>query len=182
MPSPQSAEQWQEFWEHMYREALEDPRDALKWFIYMFPSWRGHQSIRYVNYCIEGIMARGKNASKTDSTARSFQPTQFVDIPVVESDWPEIIKVYGTSDALVDAVSDILEAGYRVGLTFNTQNDAFICAVTCRDPESPNNGKTFNSFAETWFEALQIGMYKHYVKSKKNWSGAENKSSRPKFG
>lgn len=127
-------------------------------------------------------MARGKNAKSDNSTGRAFTPTQFIDIPIVESDWPEIQKVYGSADALVDAITDMLEVGYRVGLTFNAQNDAFICAITCRDTESPNNGYTFNSFAETWFEALQIGAYKHYVKSSKNWLSQGGKANRPKFG
>jgi len=127
-------------------------------------------------------MARGKSNASPNSPKNAFQPTQFIDIPILEQDWTEIQKVYGSPDVLVDAVSDLLEAGYRVGLSFNSQNDAFICAVTCRDTESPNNGYTFNSFAETWFEALQIGAYKHYVKSGKNWLSQGGKANRPKFG
>lgn len=127
-------------------------------------------------------MARGKKNETVPAANNRFTNTEFVDIPIVEADWPEILRTYGSADILSDAVADLLEAGYRVGLSFNQQNDAFICAITCRDTESPNNGKTFNSFAETWFEALQIGVYKHYVKARKNWTSAESKAARPKFG
>lgn len=182
MPTPRNNDEWDDFWGSCFGNAQLDPKGELKMVAYNMAAWRGHQTIRLVNNCMELIMARGKKDAQQTPSNNRFGNTEFIDISILEDDWPEIIKTYGSSDVLVDAVSDLLEAGYRVGLSFNQQNDAFICAITCRDTESPNNGLTFNSFAETWFEALQIGMYKHYVKSAKNWRGAAGKASRPKFG
>lgn len=127
-------------------------------------------------------MARGKAQNVPKTSTRQFQPTDFVEIPVAAEAWGDIQKVYGNPDVLVDAVSDLLEAGYRVGLSHNGANDAFICSVTCRDTDDPNNGKTFNAFAETWYEALQTAMYKHYVVSQKKWLGDAQRAARPKFG
>lgn len=127
-------------------------------------------------------MARGKQSESKSPSNNRFQPTQFVDIPIVESDFADAQKVYGSSDILVDAVTDLLDSGYRVGLSHNAQNDAFICSVTCREDNDPNNGYTFNAFSETWFEALQLAIYKHYVKSKKLWPIGGSKGMGPRFG
>lgn len=182
MPTPQTNVEWQEFWDAVWRDARLNSRSEFRSLVSQFPTWKGRQILAILNFCMEDIMARGKsNAEQTQANNR-FQQTDFIDIPIVEADWQDIQKMYGSADVLVDAVSDVLEAGYRVGLSFNAQNDAFICSLTCRDSKSPNNGKTFNSFAETWFEALQICMYKHYVKAKKNWVSSDAKSTRPRFG
>lgn len=151
-------------------------------FARSFPTWKGHQTIRLLNNCMELIMARGKNANNQPPANNRFGQTEFVDIPVVEQDWTDVQKVYGSSDILVDAVTDLLNSGYRVGLSFNGNNDAFICSVTCRQDGDVNNGLTFNAFAETWFEALQLAVYKHYVKSRKIWRKPGEKPNRPKFG
>lgn len=127
-------------------------------------------------------MARGKKDAAATNSNRTFQQTQFVDIPVVEQDWQEVQKVYGSPDAIVDSITDLLDAGYRVGLSFNSNNDAFICSITCRNPDSENNGYTFNAFAETWLEAMQLAAYKHFIKSGQKWLSQGGKASRPKFG
>ena len=182
MPSPRNKEEWDVFWQTQFTEAVENPHGTLLSFARSFPTWKGHQTLRLVNFSMDKIMARGKNNGTQKTATSSFQPTKFVDIPISDEDWPDILKTYGSAETLTDAVSDLLEKGYRIGLTFNSNNDAFICAITCRDSSSPNDGCTFNSFAETWFEALQIGMYKHYVKTRGDWSLGSQGTTRKRFG
>lgn len=182
MPTPNSNEEWEEFWDIERARVEAEPAQWFRSWVKFFPTWKGRETLRLLNRSMFLIMARGKGNAQATPNNSSFDRSKFLDINLVEADWPEIIRTYGNPDILVDAVSDLLEAGYRVGLSHNPQNDAFICSVTCRDTESPNNGYTFNSFAETWFEALQAGMYKHYVKTGKNWLSSEAKKTRPKFG
>lgn len=182
LPTPQNREQWDAFWIAVFDEAQADPHKAFYWWVRLFPTWKGHQTLRLLNFCMDKIMARGKNGNSASQSNGGFQQTKFIDIAVLESDWADVVKMYGSSDVLVDAVTDLLDSGYRVGLSHNDQNDAFICSVTCRNPADENNGYTFNAFAETWFEALQLAVFKHYVKAGRKWVTGGGKTSRPKFG
>lgn len=126
-------------------------------------------------------MARGKGNTKT-ATPSTNQWTQFVDIPLTEDDFDEIGKAFPDFEQVDASVSDLLEAGYRVSLSYNAGNDAFIASVTCKNESDDNNGKTFNAFAGSWVEALQCALYKHFIKARKNWGAADVKTNRPRFG
>jgi hypothetical protein len=182
MPTPRSNEEWNAFWQSEEEKVLANPRGWLRSAFRDFRSWNSRSLFRTFNLYVEVSMARGKSQSDPKTSTRQFQPTDFVEIAISAEAWGDVQKIYGNPDVLVDAVSDLLESGYRVGLSHNGATDAFIYSVTCRDSSDINNGKTFNAFAETWYEALQTAMYKHYVIAKKQWNSDAQRAAKPKFG
>lgn len=182
MPVPSSAEQWQQHWvdEMVYFRA--NPRDTVKSFSWAYPRWKAAPLIEMLNLYLEGDEVARGTKKPNPAPARGNQWTEFVDIPLSEDDFDEIGKAFPDFDAVNEAVTELVEKGYRVSLSFNQGNDAFIASVTCKDTESPNNGKTFNAFAGSWLEALQCALYKHYVKTGRVWGGSGEKPARPRFG
>lgn len=182
MSSTMSKDDWKSFWASERENAYAAGNEWLRWALRQYGGWKTYSLCECFRAMENGIMARGKAADTAKKPVGYNQWTDFVDIPLAEDEWGAIYKAYSNPDVLADAVTDLLEAGYRVGMSHNRNNDAFIVSVTCKVEGDVNEGLTFNSFAETWFEALQIGMYKHYLKSGKNWKSAGGKAARPKFG
>jgi hypothetical protein len=181
MPVTMNKDDWKAFWAGERESASVDGEGWLRWSLRQYGGWKSYALPDCFKLAIGEMMARGKGNVTQKSSDTATQWTKFVDIPLVEAEWADIIKAYGNPDAIVDAISDLLESGYRVGLSHNRQNDAFIVSVTCKVEGDPNEGCTYNAFAETWFEACQIAVYKHFIKSKKVWSSVAGKD-RPKFG
>ena len=67
-------------------------------------------------------------------------------------------------------MADLIGSGYKVSLSFNDKNSTYICALTCRNPKSPNAGYTSSAFANTWYQALRVMLYKHLVVCDGDWS------------
>lgn len=126
------------------------------------------------------IMARGQK--NVPAKPASGQWTQFVDISLTGTKPEAVSAAFPTSDKIDEAVVALLEAGYRLSFSYNSQTDAFICSVTCKAETSPNNGKTFNAFAGDWAFALQCALYKHFVVAKGVWGSPDAKTERPSFG
>lgn len=174
--------QWRDlerFWQH---EADINPRDALSAFKsqhgYDVSSW----SLKFVNYTLEVMMARGKSAQSPVGEPSGNQWTTFVDIPLTGILMKDVEHAFGDVDNLVDCVAGMCEHSYRFGISFNQANDAFIVSVTCRDADSPNSGKTFTAFAETWYQALQVAVYKHYILAMEKWPEKGVRPNQAKFG
>lgn len=127
-------------------------------------------------------MARGKSNAKPETNRTPGQWTQFVDISLAGYTQGDIQGAFPKSELVVDALTGLLENGYRVSLSYNQQTDAFIASCTCKDETAPNGGKTFNSFAETWYEALQVTLFKHFVVTKTVWANNLDQAERPRFG
>lgn len=182
MPAPTSNDEWREHWQHERVKFLANPRAEFRSFMRWYSHYKSRDLLAILNLYLEnGDMARGQKKPAT-TPARGNQWTEFVDIPLSEDDFDQIGKAFPDPDTIDEAVVELLEKGYRVSLSYNAGNDAFIASVTCKDTESPNNGKTFNAFAGSWTEALQCALYKHYVKTGRVWGDAANKPARPKFG
>jgi len=145
-------------------------------------TWKGRAVFVPLKIWGEMTTARGKGASKPVPTAKGNWSTTFVDIPLTGHAWEEIDEWGGTPDSIFDHATALMEDGYRLGFSYNNQNGAFICSVTCKDDESVNKGKTFTAFAGSWFEALQAALYKHYVVAGQNWGGGVAKGNTPAFG
>lgn len=96
--------------------------------------------------------------------------------------WKDVEHELGDVDTLVGAVGALCGSGYRVGVSYNPGSDAFIVSVTCRIDDHPNSGKTFTAFAETWYQALQVALYKHYFVAREVWPSPDAPKKAVGFG
>lgn len=127
-------------------------------------------------------MARGKGAAKQPSTAKGSNWTEFVDIPLPDGAWDDVMRSMGKFDEVQAWLQDIVASGHRVSFSYNSQNDSTICSLTGREGCGANEGKTLTSYADGWYTALQVALYKHYVLAEQDWSKAGTTSQRPRFG
>ena len=145
-------------------------------------TWKGRAVLLPLNI-IGGLnMVRGKGKNEPKTAVKATWNTTFVDISLAGHSWEQIGAFFDTPTAVYDAAAGLLENGYRLGFTYNPQNDAFICSVTCKAVGNPNEGKTYTAFAASWFEALEVALYKHFVVAETIWSGEEAGANRPAFG
>jgi hypothetical protein len=172
------------------RQAFEYYRDGLllnsrATFIDLVRNYRFYRSwwvLSALNSYGGFEMARGKRKGVPTSPSNNSWNTQFVDIPLTGVTMDEIVATFPKEEMVFDSLADLLEDGYRVGFAYNAQNDAVICSITCKDAQSVNAGMTFTAFAGNWYDALRVGLYKHYVVAEQVWAGEGGKAKRPSFG
>lgn len=129
-----------------------------------------------------GTVARGKSQRNASGTGNSGSWTKFVEIPLTGVKKADIEKVFGSPDVVSDTFEKLVDEGYRMSFSKDYRQDAVICSVTCKQEGSPNEGCTFTAFAGSWFAALQVALYKHFVVSKENWNANAQLPSGELFG
>lgn len=174
--------EWREYEAHLLEELRKDPAGELEMLNMTQRYTTSFWLVRVLNRWLGEIMARGKGQVKESSNGSPASWTRFVDISAAGVPWVDVVQHFGSADAVADGVSSLCTRGYRVGLSFNEANDAFIASVTCKAVDDPNSGCTFTAFAGTWFEALALACYKHYVLAREDWNSAGSAAGRPSFG
>lgn len=175
-------DEWDEFIRWHKEKIDSDPVGWLAYFARHYHLKESAWCLRLVNDCGGVMMARGKGGKSSTAPAGKSGWTDFVEISLAGHDEETILRYLSDADEFADAVAALCEAQYRVAVSYNAQNDAFIASLTCRDESSPNTGATVTAFAGTWVDALRVVLYKHYEVARGNWRSASSKSTRPRFG
>lgn len=95
--------------------------------------------------------------------------TRFVDIPLAPYGKADVERRYANWDDLDADVRALFGSGYRVGISYNEGNHAYVVSLTCRAPGDPNYGCTFTGFAGDWVKAIQVVCFKHFVVTAGVW-------------
>lgn len=113
-------------------------------------------------------MARGQNkvASKASSTALP----RFVDIKLSQEQRELFSTWYQKEMDGVRTLQGFSDAGYRVGVTWSGEHQSYTVSLTCRDPESPNNGLCMTSYSGDLRKAIQLAWFKHHSVAHEDWS------------
>lgn len=177
-----SDDAYQQAIEYYAKMAEDSPKDCLLELYRVAWTWKGRAVLVPLNI-IGGLnMARGKSGAKQNGAVKATWNTTFVDIPLTGYTWENISEQWGVPDEVVELATGLLEDGYRLGFSYNPQNDAFICSVTCKAEESVNNGCTFTAFAGSWFEALEVALFKHFVVAQEQWRSVSSSGQKAVFG
>lgn len=81
-----------------------------------------------------------------------------------------------TPFAHVDMLDDLIGQGYKISVSFDEKNDTYNCTITCPKTlnMTDNAGYAFSTRAKTALEAMDMGLYKHYVLcDKQQWDTDE---------
>lgn len=145
-------------------------------------TWKGRALLVPLNIFGGFMMVRSTGKKNTTEKVKSTWNTTFVDIPLHDVSEDDIFGQFKSTEDVYEAVAELLESGYRLGFTYNPQNDAFICSITCKDETSPNANQTFTAFAGAWFESLLVALYKHRVVAAGVWSKGASQMTKSRFG
>jgi len=175
-------EEWSEYRAQVESEFSFSWRVGFRGVLRFERKYRWYWLLKLLSGMGDETMARGRGGSKTAAKPVTGQWTVWAEVKVPDEAWPDILQRYAGNDELTEAVALLLERGYRISFSTNPQNDTVTCSLTCKDDDSPNAGMTLTSFAGTWWEALMVSCYKHYVVSAEVWAGPDAAATRPKFG
>lgn len=103
------------------------------------------------------LMAR-KNAAKN----KSFTQFEFVRCELNADDKkrvPEFVKSYKNS--YDDPLTEALQSGHKVSLSFNETNDSFIASMSGKPDECINANKCLTAHGKSPAMALWVVLYKH---------------------
>lgn len=176
------SDEWSDFVEFHSNLASQYPG---KWFCYVVRQYRWYHRywlLAILNHMLEVNMARGKKQPEARGRSDNKNWTTFVEISLAGYTEQELDDAYRSPEELYDKLAVMLEAGYRVAVSYNAQNDAFIASVSCRDDSSVNAGCTFTALAGDWVSALRMAVFKHFDVAKEEWGAQNPAASRPRYG
>ena len=120
-------------------------------------------------------MARGKGKQREAGSSATMP--RFVDIKLTAEQRSEFIDTTYTDEELVASLQTLADDGYRVGVAWAGEQQAYTVSLTCRDPENLNNGLCMTSFARELRVALGLMLFKHYEVANVNWSEASGRDT-----
>lgn len=109
-------------------------------------------------------MAARNTKNRPGSKGGNFKDLwTFVDIRLNKSD-KDAVSQWGKeqADDMLDLLSSILEGGHKLSVTWSDNTDCFIASFTGTDDECVNYGLVMSSRANNPWEAVVIGLYKHF--------------------
>lgn len=112
-------------------------------------------------------MSRGKGQAAKTGGANSLP--RFVDIKLTAEQRAEFQSYRLYNDDPTGALQSLADDGYRVGVSWSGEQQAYTVSLTCRNPESVNNGLCMTSFARTLETAVRLAVYKHVVVTEERW-------------
>jgi hypothetical protein len=115
---------------------------------------------------LESVMARGKGQGKPE--AGSGMP-RFVDVKLSQAQREQFrSSVWGT-DELVSWLATMAGLGYRIGVSWASEQQAYFVSVTGRSTGGPNDGFCMTSFAGDVPTAVALAAFKHTVVCEGDW-------------
>lgn len=112
-------------------------------------------------------MARGKGKVGQGSAGNAMP--RFVDVKLTAEQRAEFQGWEKRGGDLVTFLQSMADDGYRVGVSWSGEQQAYTVSLTCRDTENPNNGLCMTSFAKTLSTALWLALYKHLEVTRERW-------------
>lgn len=112
-------------------------------------------------------VARGKGLAKE---ARGAGMPRFVDVKLTAEERDGFLSwTKRGGPNLVTFLQSMADDGYRVGVSWSGEQQAYTVSLTCRQAGNVNEGLCMTSFAKTLENALWLALYKHLVVAEEHW-------------
>lgn len=112
-------------------------------------------------------MSRGK--SKSDGKSGGGTLPRFVDVKLTAEERDEFTSWPARDGNLVTFLQSMADDGYRVGVAWSGEQQAYVVSLTCRAEGNVNSGLCMTSFARTLETALWLALYKHLEVTGEKW-------------
>lgn len=113
------------------------------------------------------------NRKSNSKDSADWQKYEFVNLNLTEAEKEDFKKQYATeSDKFLRGIDELLQAGYKLSVTWDKDNKCAIASLTCREPQDPNFNYVLTARSGDMWEAQSLVMYKHlYVCDDGDWGG-----------
>lgn len=110
-----------------------------------------------------------RKTSKPTQNGNGFQDFEFVEMRLDASDKAQFqAYVSSSADELWDDLYTLIQAGYKLSVSYMDNNDCFIASLTCRSDGDPNYNRVLSSRSDSFIDAVLLGVYKTTVLCKDN--------------
>ena len=116
-----------------------------------------------------------------DSKSPTFVFKGYVNIGITEKQTPEFLSYLKDHDRVWNDYAQVLVDGYAVKATFDGEEASYRVSLTGFANTGDNFGYVIGGFADDWFTALAVVLFKHYYVAKENWQDYADTPTR-KFG
>lgn len=106
----------------------------------------------------ESIMGRGKGR---DTATKTGGLPKFVDVKLDATQRAAFTQFTFTDAEICTWLESFLMDGYRVGLSWASEQQAVFCSLTGRETGTPNDGLCMTSFAKDARSAIALAFFKH---------------------
>jgi hypothetical protein len=112
-------------------------------------------------------MARGAGKAAKDAAGQGMP--RFVDVKLTAEQRVGFSTWAQRGGDLVTFLQSLADDGYRVGVAWSGEQQAYTVSLTGRADGNPNKGLCMTSFARTLETALWLALYKHCVVTEERW-------------
>lgn len=118
---------------------------------------------------------------KKDKKKPKFVWKGYANVGVTEAVVPDLEKFVSDEKRVFSEYNKMLVTNYQIKLYFDDYSESIKCVAVCHQHDDPNFGYALSSFAEDWYTALAVMIFKHIVICEHDWDNASSKTLR-KFG
>lgn len=112
-------------------------------------------------------MSRGKGLAAKQGNGAGMP--RFVDVKLTAEQRNGFAVWSSRAGDLVTFIQSLADDGYRVGVSWSGEQQAYTVSLTCRAEGNVNNGLCMTSFARTLETALWLAIYKHVEVTQEKW-------------
>lgn len=118
-------------------------------------------------------MARKKSKGNSN-----FTPIEFIRFELNAEDKKHLVAWVSKERENYDTLlTDVVQTGHKLSMSYNDQNDSFICAVTGKPEDCDNASKCYTSHGKSWEMAQWVALYKFHVIWKRGvWESLDEES------
>jgi len=107
-----------------------------------------------------------------------FEWKGYVNVTVSETE-ATALKTYMADDKLVfQEMSQVIVEGYTIKIYYDDVKANFRASLTCYKVDDDNYGFMLGAFADDWYTALVVLLFKHYRVAKETWSDYQQQDTR----
>lgn len=118
---------------------------------------------------------------KKDKKKTKFVWKGYANVGITEPDVSGLEKFVADEKQVFSLYNQMLVTNYQIKLYFDDYTESIKCVAVCHQPDDPNFGFALSSYAEDWYTALAVMIYKHHTICDRDWDNASSKTLR-KFG
>lgn len=101
----------------------------------------------------------------------------FVDVKMTDEEKQLFTQWDVHDNDLFLLMSEAVSAGHKLSISFNKQNDTFVCSFTGNEGTGKHEGFTLTAFAGDWYIAVRALVFKHAVLLNSDWTAAADRPS-----